>query len=121
MTGVNRRDLECVRGRDFIFTVSGTKLGSAVTWNTGGYVLRFIAKWDYADADASAVINVTNGSGITASPTSFTVSIPASSFSTLPYQEQKLKYELSFYDGSKSYTLYWGYLNVLPNVVRTAS
>lgn len=121
MTGINKTNLECVMGRDFIFTFSGTKNGAAVTWNTGSYVIRFIAKWQHEDADASAVISVSTGSGISATSSLVTVTIPASAFSSLAYQNHELKYELTLYDGSKSHTLQYGDLMVLPNVVRTAS
>lgn len=120
MTNVQRIPIECMRGRDLSFSFA-TVSGTGIVWNTVGYVIRFIVKWREEDADGAAVISLTNGSGITASAGGVSVVVPASAFSSIPYTSQTLKYEMTLWDGTKSWSLASGDFIVRPNVVRTAN
>lgn len=122
VTAVIKRDLEVRRGATTVFRISGTLDGSAVTWNTGGYTLKLLAKWSEADDDASAAITLSTGNGkIVATPTNFTITFSPTDFSSLPYYDHRLKYELRFYDGSKSHSIFGGDLFVKGNIVRATS
>lgn len=122
MPTVNQ-NLDIVRGNNKNFNVTViTQDGSPVDI-TGGTV-RMTVKWAPTDADVSAIFALSSStSGITLTdPTNgvFTVNIPASATSTVPYRLTKLVYDIQLTtSGSEVFTILRGFFTVVPNITRT--
>lgn len=88
-----------------------------------GATIYFTCKWNYSDADASAIFQLSIGSGITvtnASAGAITITIPSSATSSLPYSDLYLAYDLCVITAaSKRGFPLRGTLIVSPNVTRS--
>lgn len=91
---------------------------------TGG-TLRFTAKWNDSDPDASAVIALTSltSGGITIDNAALglaTIEIPSAATTTLPYSLVNLTYDVQYTTSlGKIKTVMRGGLSILPDVTRT--
>lgn len=108
------------------FSMDYTVLLNGTAVNITGATLRFTAKYNVTDADASAVFQLyspSNGITITsASAGTGVITIPVSATSTVAEDTNgvPLYYDFQITDsGSNVYTLNYGVLKVLPNVTRT--
>jgi hypothetical protein len=113
--------IRIVHSEDLTFTATIYLNGAVV--NLDGATFYFTAKWEYSDADADAVFQLTNGSGITiTNPAagSISVEIPSLATSSLPYSLLRLPYDLLIVtsEGTRGFPLR-GTLIVSPNVTRT--
>jgi hypothetical protein len=113
-------DMQMIRldTKEFEFTAYD---GDSNLLNLSGATVRFTAKWDYFDDDASAVIKLDNGAltGITitdAANGEGIVSIPKTATSSLPTHRSDLVYDLKVkLSNGKEHTVARGALVVLPN------
>lgn len=111
-------NLQMKRGDTVSLTVTVTQNGSP--FNLTGCAMRMTAKWNYTDADGSAVFTRTVGSGIVlTTPLSgiATVTIAPANTSSLPAYTNNLFYDIQVTDtGSNVYTVQNGILTVDPDV-----
>jgi len=109
-----------VRKDDFVFDFVASLNGAA--FDLTGATVRFTAKYETFDADASAVIRLDNSAlgGVTitsATAGEGTVEIPAASTASLPNHRTRLYYAVRATTAAgKNKTIRRGYLIVLPNV-----
>lgn len=109
VTGVTRVDLEISRTGNNVFEI--TDAGNSSFSGTA----KFMAKFDEADPNADAVINLTSPTGITVTSSLITLTItPADILSTLPYETVVVKYEFTV-NGVLGLA---GNLTIRPQVIR---
>lgn len=126
MKGKARRrlsvNLTVKRGDTSSFSLAVTQSGAV--YNLTGASIRFTAKWNYTDADGSAVFTRTIGSGITivsAPNGTATITFSAANTSSLPAYPVSLYYDVQVTDGSSNiFTVVDGILNVNPDVSVTS-
>ncbi len=115
--------LEVPYGATLLINATVTQSGVAV--NLAGKTLKFMAKREYSDADAAAIITLATSSGITHTDASNGIAqivIGQTDTDDLDAaNETRLKWELKLFDGAYGYRVAKGPLTVVPAVVRAAS
>lgn len=120
---MNQVTLSMIRGSTFSFDVAISNSGTGLPENLTNGTLKFTAKWDLIDSDASAVFQKSIGSGITitnASQGQVNIVISPTDTSTLPFNTVNLNYDLKYTDSiGNIFTTLLGLINITSNVTQT--
>jgi hypothetical protein len=108
ITGVGEVDLEISRTGNNVFEI--TDAGST---SFTGATVKFVAKWH--ERDSATIISLTSPVGITVATSLITITVaPSDILNTLPYEDVKVKYEVTV-NGVLGLR---GNLIIRPNVIR---
>jgi len=107
-------DLDMYQGATWEYTLTWKLNGAPV--DLSAYSARMMARSSYAAA--SAVLSLTNGSGITLGGTAGTIVLAASAVTTAGVAAAQYVYDLELVSGGTVTRLVEGYLNVSPEATR---